>query len=175
MPRIYLIGARASGKTTIGRSLARRLAFPFYDLDECLCAHAGESIADIVSERGWMEFRRLESEILQKTGLSRENMVVATGGGIVLAKINRDYMRAHGHVIWLNPPAEHMAARLAADPLTAQRPSLTGKGLLDEIGEVLKERQPFYAACAHFIIHGSPDVQEACTKICEAIGGMKAQ
>lgn len=170
MPRLFLIGARACGKTTVGRLLARQLNFPFYDLDEELTKAAGQSIASIVASQGWEEFRRLETQTLQKVGDSSQNMVIATGGGIVLAAVNRLYMAASGMIVWLNAPAALMAARLAANPVPGQRPSLTGKGLLQEVDEILRERRPLYAACAHFEIDGSLPAEDACKAIFTAAG-----
>lgn len=176
MGRLYLIGPRGCGKTTVGRQLAIRLSLPFYDLDRCLQLEAGRSIAAIVAASGWDAFRARESAVLREiTGLGA-GMVVATGGGIVLNAQNRAHMREHGKVAWLKAPAPVLAARLAASPAEKQRPSLTGKGLLAEIEEVMREREPLYAACAHFAVDASLPLADVCAAICgQALPGVQRQ
>ncbi len=169
MPRIFLTGARASGKSSVGQELARRLQLPFYDLDKCFEEETGQSIAAFVAQKGWQEFRKREHAILRKIGGSCGDAIIATGGGIVLDKSNRDYMTANGIAVWLNASPETMAARLAACPDASQRPSLTGAGMLEEIGQVLKERMPLYAGCASCVVDGSQDVNAACQAICSAL------
>ena len=86
MPLIFLVGPRACGKTTVGRTLARRLGLPFVDTDHFLHHQTGRTVAQIVAAEGWPGFRRLESEALRATaGLHQTSgAVIATGGGMVL-------------------------------------------------------------------------------------------
>ena len=132
---IYLVGPRAAGKTTFGRALARRLGRAYVDTDVHLNETTGESVADIVAREGWEGFRRRESAALRET--TAPDTVVATGGGMVLDPENRRFMRDHGIVLYLRAPASVLAARLSASPNAAQRPSLTGKSIIEEISEVL--------------------------------------
>jgi shikimate kinase len=155
---IYLIGARASGKTTIGRALANELKYAFVDTDEYMSATSQMTVAEVVAEEGWEGFRRRESEALH--AVTAPGTVVATGGGMVLAAANREYMRANGMVFYLRVPAEVMAERLKANPNSAQRPTLTGQSIVEEINEVLAARDALYHETAHHILNGSAPVEK---------------
>lgn len=179
---IYLVGARASGKTTTGKKLAQILSCPFVDTDELIRQQSGQEIAQIVAAEGWPGFRRRESQalvaarqVLDKRPPDTSGKVygvIATGGGMVLAKTNRDFMRATGHVVWLAPPVEILVGRLLADPLESQRPSLTGGDLAGETRQVLAGREALYRGSAHLVIAGAEAVapaEQICSKILQAI------
>lgn len=165
---IYLIGPRASGKTTLGRALAAKLARPFVDLDAFFVRQHGESIADFVAREGWDAFRQAETDVLA-TVAAMPGQVVATGGGVVLREENRRLL-AQGAVIYLHLTPERLAERLRADPNEAQRPSLTGKGLVEEIAAVLSEREPLYRNLAQAVLSEGPvnDLVEAVVKVVTA-------
>lgn len=150
---IYLVGARASGKTTLGEMLARKLGLDFVDTDRHLGDRCGMTVAEIVEREGWEGFRKRERETLREA--ARPGAVVATGGGMVLSEDNRNHMRATGTVVYLAAPADVLAARLAASPHAAQRPSLTGKSVLDEVADILAERSPLYESTAHLVVDAS--------------------
>ena len=80
------------------------------------------------------------------------------GGGMVLSAANRAFMRANGTVLYLNVPAEVMAARLEADPNAAQRPTLTGRSIIEEVSEVLVSREPLYRETAHHVLDASAPI-----------------
>lgn len=163
---IFLIGARGSGKSTVGKLLARDLALPFLDLDEMLCGQEQKTVAQIVASHGWPEFRRLESQYLQKAaGNCAAGGVIATGGGIVLAAENRKFMREKGHVIWLNAEAPILRERLRQNLLPGQRPSLTGQDPLEEICQIAREREGLYRSCAHTVADGSENAQTVCASL----------
>ena len=122
---IYLVGARAAGKTTFGGALARQLGCNYVDTDIHLRETTGETVADIVAREGWDGFRKRESAVLR--AVTAPGTVIATGGGMVLAEENRRFMRENGIVLYLSAPAEVLASRLQANPNAAQRPTLTGK------------------------------------------------
>jgi len=147
---IFLIGARASGKSTLGRLLAEELHLAFVDTDQYIRAAGGLEVDEIVAQSGWPVFRAQESAALREC--AQPHTVVATGGGMVLDPHNREFMRATGTVFYLDVPARILASRLAADPRTAGRPSLTGRPPAEEIAQVLAEREPLYRAAAHRII-----------------------
>ena len=144
---IYLIGPRASGKTTLGKQLAERLQRPFTDLDAAFCQKHGETIADMVSRDGWDAFRLAEAAILAETA-RKPGQVVATGGGVVLMPENRQHL-SRGLVFYLQADPARLAERLMADLNEEQRPKLTELGLREEITTTLAEREPLYLACAH--------------------------
>lgn len=144
---IFLVGARASGKTTVGEALAAALGWAFVDTDHLLQKQEQCSVAHMVDQHGWDYFRRKEGEYLRMAAKPRT--VVATGGGMVLAEDNRRFMREAGTVFYLSAPASLLAARLSAQPGHAQRPSLTGQPLDQEVEDVLRQRDPLYRAAAH--------------------------
>jgi len=149
---LVLIGCRACGKTSVGKALARALARPFVDLDEVLVAKAGRSIAEIVNEQGWLEFRKREKALVQLYG-RLSGQVLAPGGGVVLDPDNVEILRAHGLLIWLTADPAALGRRLRQDQGTREfRPSLTGQDPVAEIEQVLAERAPLYRAAAHLIM-----------------------
>ena len=148
---LFLIGLRGSGKTTIGRVLAGRLALPFRDADVELEARAGRSIRDIFAADGEAAFRDFEEQTLVEL-IGRGPAVVATGGGVVLREINRARMKAAGKVVWLTADADALWARTQADPTTAgQRPDLASGGLA-EVQELMRLREPHYRSVADLTI-----------------------
>jgi shikimate kinase len=149
---LVLIGYRATGKTTVGLLLARKLGRDFVDLDAALEQEMGRAITDLVAEHGWPEFRRREKEIVARYGLPL-GRVLATGGGVVLDPENVRILRENGVVVWLQAGPGLIRERLSRDRVQEdQRPSLTGSGTLDEVEEVLRTREPLYKAAAHIII-----------------------
>lgn len=152
---IFLVGARAAGKTTMGKMLANKLSFSFIDTDCHLLETTQKTVAEIVEKEGWEGFRARESQILIDT--TKPNRVIATGGGMVLADHNRKFMRQNGTVIFLSATAATLAARLMKDPNVAQRPSLTGLSIVDEMEKVLAERLPLYHDAAHHIVNVEQD------------------
>ncbi len=161
---IFLVGARAAGKTTAGRRLALELGLEFVDADHALEEKYGRTVADIVEHEGWEEFRRLESGLLREVTAGGPQ-VVATGGGVVLAEANRGYLRERGLVFYLAAPAETLAARLAADPQTGRRPSLTGQPAAEEFVPVLTAREALYRETAHHVIDATAPVETVAAEI----------
>ncbi|ENU1227206.1 MULTISPECIES: shikimate kinase AroL [Providencia] len=159
----YIIGPRGSGKTTIGKKLAESKGYQFVDTDKLILEKAGKSIAEIVEQHGWDYFRQLETDVLKS--IKQNNMIVSTGGGLVLAEENQQIMRNNGTVIYLNTNPEVLAKRLAAEPQADQRPSLTGKSLVEEIEEVMQQREPIYRATAHHIIDAAQPVDDIITQL----------
>jgi len=152
---LFLIGPRGSGKTTVGRRLAKRLHVDFLDTDARIVETAGVDVASIVAAKGWEGFRDLESVALDEAcllALEANGLVIATGGGMVLREANRERMRDAGLVIYLKGDVATLAGRLRRSPLSGQRPALTDKSLEDEIAQVLAEREPLYQACAHAVL-----------------------
>ncbi|XXJ20167.1 shikimate kinase AroL [Desulfovibrio caledoniensis] len=150
---IFLIGPRACGKTSVGRALAKRLGMEFVDTDHAFVQAVGMDIASFVDANGWDAFRDEEAATLAREA-KPGGRVIGCGGGIVLRESNRAVL-ARGVTLYLKAGVEELVRRLKADPLEAQRPSLTGKSLADEVREVLKARAPLYEACADHIIEGA--------------------
>lgn len=155
---LFLVGARASGKTTVGKALALALGWRFVDTDFLLQEREGQTVAHMVEQHGWDYFRRKEGEYLHLAAHPRT--VIATGGGMVLAEANRRFMHETGAVFYLCAPAALLAARLAADPAHSQRPSLTGRPLAEEVEEVLRQREALYHEAAHHVVDASLPPQD---------------
>jgi shikimate kinase len=164
---IFLIGARASGKSTLGRLLAENLQLAFVDTEQHIRAADGLEVDEIVARSGWPAFRTRESAALRECAQPRT--VAATGGGMVLDPHNREFMRAAGTVFFLDVPAQILASRLAQDPWTARRPSLTGLPPTEEVAQVLAERDPLYRAAAHHIIHADRPLPELVRELSNII------
>ena len=109
---IYLTGFMGSGKTTVGRTLARVLGRPFKDLDRIIESRSGEPISQTFETRGEGFFRALESECLEElAGQSRS--VIAAGGGLPMSERNRDLMRGSGLIVHLKADLETCRGRMA--------------------------------------------------------------
>ena len=165
MGDLILIGLPASGKTTVGRQLARRLDMPFFDCDEAIEAAAGCSVSDIFARHGESYFRQLEHRTLE-TLCRKEGCVIATGGGAVQREDNRLLLRCSGTVFWLDRP---LADIMSTDFQTG-RPLLTaGRKALERLAA---ERRALYAACAHYRI-AEPLLELAISQIEEIWKGAR--
>lgn len=141
---IYLIGFMGSGKTTLGKVLARLLNYAFIDLDHYIEEKEGTTVAEIFSRHGEERFRELERLAIHETA-QKGNTVVATGGGAPCFFDNMDFMNQHGTTIYLEISTEHLSRRLAQ--ARAHRPLLADKDEKDLhafIKRSMKERTPFY-------------------------------
>lgn len=150
-PRVIaLVGLRCSGKTTLGRALARELGLGFVDLDDAVawaasegcCAQHIPTVAHVVETLGWSGLRELESRELERVLSSGDALVLATGGGVVEAAANRELLRTRATCVWLDAPLDTLRARLALDPTI--RPSLTGRSAADELADIATRRAPWY-------------------------------
>ncbi|PKH21301.1 shikimate kinase AroL [Enterobacterales bacterium CwR94] len=164
---IFLVGARGCGKTTVGQTLAQALGYTFVDTDHWLLETTQKTVAEVVASEGWEGFRLRESEALH--AVTQPAAVIATGGGMVLAERNRQYMREKGKVIWLAADAAVLAARLEAQPEEGQRPTLTGRPIAEEMRQILAEREALYRHAAHHIINAMQQPAAVTTQIRQAL------
>ena len=149
---LFLTGYRCSGKTTIGKSLARAIDWSFVDSDVLVIKESGKSIQDIIDTEGWEAFRRMERSVLKQI-CATDRQVVATGGGVVLDDANVKAMQASGMVIWLDAGAETIQKRMLRDKNTENfRPALTDRGRMEEIEDMLLQRKPYYESASDFTI-----------------------
>ena len=165
MGDLILIGLPASGKTTVGRQLARRLDMPFFDCDEAIEAAADCSVSAIFARYGESYFRQLEHRTLEEL-CRKEGCVIATGGGAVLREDNRLLLQRSGTVFWLDRPLSDI---MSTDFQTG-RPLLTaGRKALERLAA---ERRALYAACAHYRI-AEPLLEPAISQIEEIWKGAR--
>lgn len=150
MPQpVFLIGMPGSGKSTVGRLLARETGRSFIDCDREIEARSGVSIATIFELEGEAGFRKRESQVLDEL-TQRADLVLATGGGAVLAEVNREHLRSRGLVIYLQASTDELVRRTAGDK---SRPLLQADDPRSRLVELLQLRQPLYEATAHLSFH----------------------
>jgi len=159
---VTLIGPMGAGKTTLGKLLARRLNLDFVDLDDEIIVQAGMSIPDIFSRLGERVFRQYEARALEREIESAR--VLATGGGVVLRASNRELLRQHPPIVWLDALPEALARRIAGD---ANRPLLAGVDPLLRARQLDTERRPLYAECASLQLRTDKfDIEQTVDYIC---------
>lgn len=153
---IILIGYRGTGKSTVAKILGQRLGRRVISTDAEIVKEAGQSIPQIVEQFGWDHFRDLETRMCQKLQ-DQTDLVIDTGGGLILKEENAKILKANGKIFWLKAEVATIGKRISGD---TQRPSLSGtKTFVEEIEDILKERTPKYQAAANHIIptdHNSP-------------------
>ncbi len=156
MPGVILIGLPGSGKTTVGRQLAKRLAVTFIDSDYVLEQRLGCSIKDYFARHDELAFRDIEERVLDELSADLSDKVLSTGGGAVLRPVNRRHLRERGKVIYLKSTPDELFRRLRHD---VNRPLLQVPDPLGRLRELFVARDPLYRETAHFVIEtGRPSV-----------------
>jgi shikimate kinase len=149
---IFLIGYRATGKSTVARNIAASLGLKCVDSDALIVQAAGMTITEIFTRETEEGFRERESEVVAKIALG-DNQVVALGGGAVLRSENRAAICNQGRIVWLQASVDSVCARLREDSQTqSQRPQLTSHDLYDEVSELMERRRSVYADIADFAV-----------------------
>ncbi len=144
----FLVGLMGAGKTTLGRQLAQRLGYAFYDSDHVICERAGVGIPVIFEVEGEARFRDREAVVLHELTALR-NIVLATGGGAVLKAANRQALQQNGTVIYLHAQPELLLARTRLDK---NRPLLQVADPLAQLQKLYEQRDPLYREIADHII-----------------------
>jgi shikimate kinase len=167
---ISLVGLPGSGKSTVGRQLARRLGIPFIDSDHEIEQRIGCSIREFFEREGEDSFRAIEqqviadlskpdtatADILATAAGTTQQRILSTGGGAVLSQLNRDNLRASGHVVYLRSNPDEIFKRLRYD---RNRPLLQVGDPLQRLHDLFEVRDPLYREAAHFIVDtGRPSV-----------------
>ena len=163
---IYLIGYRCTGKSSVGKSLAKKFGWQFLDADIELVKEHGMTISEIVATQGWESFRKKEKNVIKRLS-SLDEHVIATGGGAILDEENVRNMKKSGVSIWLRATPETVKNRILKDEITEDsRPSLTSKGLIEEIEETLIYRNPFYEKAMDFYVDtDNIDIENVCLAV----------
>ena len=152
---IALIGLPGSGKSTVGRQLARRLQLPFFDSDHVIEQQSGCSIREYFEREGEERFRDVEESVIDQL-TQNQKAVLSTGGGVVLRAANRQRLRQRGQVIYLNSLPDELIRRLRHD---VNRPLLQVADPLARLRDLHAQRDPLYREIAHFVIEtGRPSV-----------------
>lgn len=145
---LILIGFMGTGKTTVGKRVARSLGFRFVDTDALIVKKAGKPIPKIFEEDGETEFRKMETEVLKECA-AKSGQVLSTGGGIVTIDENRPLLKEAGYVIWLKAEAEVIYERVRRN---RERPLLHTANPEETIRKLLDSRVALYKECADFTI-----------------------
>jgi shikimate kinase len=164
-PGVVLVGFMGSGKTSVGKALARKLRAGFVDVDERIERAAGKAIRDIFAAEGEPAFREREKAALREA-LSVPGRVVATGGGAFLDEGNRALLSAYAPVVYLEARAETLLARLPAD---SGRPLLRGDDRGQVVRDLLARRLPGYRKADHTVVTDGLTVGEVADRVVELL------
>lgn len=145
---IFLIGPMGAGKTTIGRLLAKNLGLDFVDSDKEIERKTGVSIPLIFEYEGEAGFRKREAETIQEL-TALDPIILATGGGSIMAPENRSLLRSRGFVVYLHCPVEKQLERTHKD---SHRPLLQTENPRQKLMELFQIREPFYRELADYIV-----------------------
>lgn len=146
---IVFIGMRGAGKTTIGKAVAKKLSRQFVEMDDLVAKKADMPIAAIVEKHGWDYFRDLESRVVIHVG-NLDNIVIATGGGVVERPENTNALKRRSKIVLLLGGVDTLVSRIGRD---SKRPLLTGaKNMREDIQAVLQKRDKLYNDAADIII-----------------------
>ncbi len=165
--RIYLLGMMGSGKSTVGKKLANKLLYDFFDLDDLIEAKIGSTIADFFEKEGEERFRLIEQETLRET-FAFENAVISTGGGAPCFFTNINEINNNGLSCYLQAEVGVLLSRLKG--AIDQRPLLKSLGSEENIREYLEEllekRAVFYLQATKIV----PAIDVSAEKLIEALG-----
>lgn len=145
---IILVGLMGAGKSTIGRSLAKRLQMDFYDSDRIIEERTGVDISTIFEIEGEQGFRDREEQVIAEL-CKMENIILATGGGCILRDVNRENIKAGGHVIYLRTSADLLYSRIRYDK---SRPLMQTKSPINTLRKLLSDREPHYLDVADTVV-----------------------
>lgn len=160
-PGVVLVGFMGSGKSSVGRELARRTGAEFVDADEWIERKAGRSIRVLFAEEGEPAFRERERAALREI-LAEKGRVVAAGGGAFLHEENRRLMKSYGPVVYLEASADTVLRRLAKD---SKRPLLQGPDRESVVKDLLDRRVPEYRRADHTVPTDGRTVEEIAGRI----------
>lgn len=145
---VFLVGMMGAGKTSVGRSLARRLGKEFYDSDHVIEGRTGVKIPVIFEIEGEAGFRARESAVIDEL-TSLHDIVLATGGGAVLDPLNRTHLKSRGTVVYLRAAVKDLLNRTRHD---RNRPLLRTADPKTRLAELFEQRDPLYREVAHVVI-----------------------
>ncbi|MDK2791249.1 MAG: shikimate kinase [Deferribacteres bacterium] len=165
MKNIYLVGFMGTGKSTVGRALAKRLDRVFKDLDDLIEEKENKKIAEIFEEKGEEYFRKIESEVINEIS-RKEKFVIATGGGAVVNEENYKRLKESGVLISLVASPEEIYERTKN---SKNRPLLNVQNPIEEIKRLMFERAYYYIKSDHIIDTTGLSVEDVVDEIMEII------
>ena len=148
LQNLFLIGPMGSGKSAVGRQLARLLHLDFIDSDDEIESRTGVDIAFIFEKEGEAGFRKREAAVIDELSL-RSGVVLATGGGAVIEPANRSALGARGYVVYLKTSVDQQVARTRKG---RERPLLENTDPRETLERLMLEREPMYLEIADLVV-----------------------
>lgn len=164
MARVVIVGLPGSGKSAVGMAAANRLGIPFLDLDEVIANQQGMTPAEIIRRDGEASFREIERQALA-TWIAAD-VVLATGGGVVVSEACRQLLKTQRNVAWLQATIESLVARSQSQ----DRPLLDGDRE-QRLRQVAIEREPWYREVATFDVDSEGTIDEVVESL---LAGVRA-
>lgn len=152
LTNIILVGMPGCGKTTIGTYLAEHYGRQLVDTDALITAKAGKPIPQIFEEQGEAGFRKIEAEVVREVGKEKE-LIIATGGGVIVTPENHDALRQNGTVIFINRDINILPTD--GRPLSQQ----------NKLSDMFQKRLPLYRSICHHEVDGNGSVEEVAERI----------
>ncbi len=149
MNKIILIGFMGSGKSTVGKRLAKQMCWEFVDTDEAIEREEERSITEIFACKGEPYFRKLEVSCLERILNQEKNLIVSVGGGLPITKENQERLQLETSVIYLKSSVETIYDRVKHNE---DRPLLQGDNPMGKIETLLGAREQFYEQAANYIV-----------------------
>ena len=163
---IFIVGPMGSGKSTVGKIISDELFVNFFDTDDEIEARTGASIDWIFDLEGEDGFRKRESEMLEEM-VKKNSIVLSTGGGIILSKLNRELLSSRGTVFYLSTPISTQVERTSKDK---DRPLLKNGDPAEILTNLHNERKDFYKAVSdHVVDTGNKSSQEVASEIIKVV------
>lgn len=164
--KIFLIGMMGSGKSSVGERLSKYIDIPFFDTDDMLVESEGISINEIFKKKGEKYFRQIESESLKKI---RGDGVISCGGGSILAKENRNYLKNKGYTIYLESSLSTLKTRLSND-INKDRPLIDYKNIKKSLKAIYEQRKLlFFESANDTVITDDKSLDDICKTIIKNI------
>ena len=164
--RVLLVGFMGSGKSSVGRAVARALGWRFVDFDDAVTAEEGRSVAEIFSELGEQHFRAAELRVGRRL-LAEDHMVLASGGGWAAAPGRLDEVPDGTETIWLRVSAAEAVRRVSSEP--GRRPLLAAENADEKAVRLLAEREPRYARAASVVDTDGRSVEDVTAGVLELL------
>lgn len=165
MKNIYLVGFMGTGKSTVGKALAKVLNKEFKDLDELIEERENRKIVEIFDQFGEQYFREVETAVVRDIS-EKEDLVIATGGGVVVNEENFSLLKKSGTLITLVASPETIYERIKD---SIERPLLNVENPLDTIKRMLFERAYYYIKSDFIVDTTDREIEDIISEICELI------
>jgi shikimate kinase len=178
-PKLILTGFIATGKSSVGPLLARRLGWEFVDSDDVIVARAGKTIARIFADDGEARFRQLEREVIAHLAGDRRRCpqchgphpeVIATGGGAIVDEANCTALKRTGMIVCLTARPEVVAARVERSKNPRPKLSEGGQPLLERVRALLAERADAYARADLSVDTSDLSVEQVVDRVISVFG-----